>query len=475
MLNNSVSHAKALSHLHKSSKFALLAAGRGQSIACHLAEELSISQDRAAWMISNWPGLLEAPVHTVKRGMQAAAQVLGCSMPQAAEAMVKEQRLAGQTGDSLESCLRLLAEALTVSTATLKPAARKAPRVLFDDPAAVRARLQEISNLFHASPATVTRLALEEHWLLCAEPPQISAQLQHLAKVMKQPLTAVQAAVLKEPRLLHISRDTLQLKMQHIGSTLQLKPRSVQQLVWAQPRVLRMSTQQVQARVTALTKVIPHHQLQAMVFEEPSLLWRSPSLVIRNLRVVQQLLSCGTEAALELVQRRPAVLTRSAKALSASYRALSVWEFGGEEKRQLLCEHPLLLRLSPKELHLRCRWLRALMMSSALMHSMIRELRPQLLGVLLLHLPHAWSRLHYMVESSCQALDIIAAVQADPAKFESMCPGYTKWLAWRNRSSEVGMAATVLLHRVCMLTVNLILAFPEYHRDLSLISIASHI
>jgi hypothetical protein len=400
-------------------------------------------------MISNWPGLLETPVQAVKTGMLAAAQVLGCSMQQAAEALVKEHRLAGQTSDSLESRLRLLAEALTVSTTTLKPAARKAPRVLFDEPAAVRTRLQEVANMLHSSPSTVTRAALEEHWLLCAEPPRISAQLHHLAKVMKQPLTAVQAAVLKEPRLLHISHDTLQSKMQHIGSTLQLKPRSVQQLVWAQPRLLRLSTQQVQARVAELTRVIPHHQLQAMVFEEPSLLWRSPSLVIRNLRVVQQLLSCGTEAALELVQRRPAVLTRSAKSLSASYKALSVWEFDGEEKRQLLHEHPLLLRLSPRELHLRCRWLRALMMSSALMHSMVRELSPQLLGVLLLHLPHAWSRLQYMVESSCQALDIISAVQADPAKFEALCPGYSKWLAWRIGGSTVSNIAEGWIEITC--------------------------
>ncbi|MGQ3249795.1 MAG: hypothetical protein ACT6SB_16845, partial [Aeromicrobium sp.] len=85
-------------------------------------------------------------------------------------------------------------------------------------------------------------------------------------------------------------------------------------------------------------------------------------------RQLQQLLRCSPADAAALAVRRPALLTKSPSALTASFRALSPWQLSQEQKSELLTAHPMLLRLAPTEVHLRCRWLRRVMLHSALLH-----------------------------------------------------------------------------------------------------------
>ena len=47
----------------------------------------------------------------------------------------------------------------------------------------------------------------------------------------------------------------------------------------------------------------------------------------------------------------PFILTRSSRAVRGSWRALSIWRLPPAVKVRLIEEHPLLLRLSPQELH----------------------------------------------------------------------------------------------------------------------------
>jgi hypothetical protein len=59
---------------------------------------------------------------------------------------------------------------------------------------------------------------------------------------------------------------------------------------------------------------------------------------------------CSAQAC-SLVAARPAILTRSSRAVSGSWRALSPWRLPHAMKVRLIEEHPLLLRLSSQELH----------------------------------------------------------------------------------------------------------------------------
>jgi hypothetical protein len=88
-----------------------------------------------------------------------------------------------------------------------------------------------------------------------------------------------------------------------------------------------------------------------LVFQQPALLYYRSKELTNKMEQLQELLGWDRPHLQCLVWRRPALLTRSVGAVERSYRALSVWKFETEYKQELLLAHPLLLRLSPREVH----------------------------------------------------------------------------------------------------------------------------
>jgi hypothetical protein len=120
------------------------------------------------------------------------------------------------------------------------------------------------------------------------------------------------------------------------------------------PALLEYSQASTAAKAKALQELLggcSTAQLRRLVLQEPSLLTRSSADLSRKLAALQQLTGLSAEAALMVVKQRPALLTRDASQLARSWRALSVWKFAPAFKAQLVLEHPLLLRLSPREVH----------------------------------------------------------------------------------------------------------------------------
>ena len=147
---------------------------------------------------------------------------------------------------------------------------------------------------------------------------------------------------------------------------------------------------------------------------------------VQRLAQLEAMLGLKRQAALQQVMKRPALLAKSAGSVSNTYRALSIWDFSTDFKRQLLQAHPLLLRLAADEVHGRCSWLRTLMMRSAYVHATLRELPPKLLGVLILHLPSVWARLEYIVEGGLEqegGLRLMEALQCSMSRWVPACLG----------------------------------------------------
>ena len=92
-------------------------------------------------------------------------------------------------------------------------------------------------------------------------------------------------------------------------------------------------------------------QLAHLVVQQPMLLYYSSQYLQSKIQQLQEVLGFDWPSLQWLLWRRPALLTRSVGAAERSYRSLSVWKFDSEYKKELLLEHPLLLRLAPREIH----------------------------------------------------------------------------------------------------------------------------
>lgn len=397
-----------------------------------LSREVGLSSDQAAWMLSSWPALLKVEPSVVSTAIHAICTATGCKKAQAGAMLLKQHELLHAQQGTLEQRGTALAAVLGAPPQTVLEAAQHAPQVLFEVPAAVKERLQSAATIFGAPLSKVVAAALQEVWLLRATSKELRERLHGLGRRLGMEGGKVKALALDHPQLLAMSQQCLECKLVALMQALHLKPESARALASRYPAVLGPSPDSMHARVKALAAVFSLERLQTLVFEEASLLTRSPDTVLRNLASLKKTLSCSQELALELVWRRPCLLTKSPKALSGSFRALSIWKFSTQEKRELLTAHPLLLRLSGQEVHGRCRWLRQFMMSNGYYHSALREMPMSLLGIVILHLPAAWSRLQYLAESSQETgMEIMRVVQDSDAAFVKVYPEYKKWLAWK--------------------------------------------
>lgn len=287
----------------------------------------------------------------------------------------------------------------------------------------------------------VGRLMGEEPMLLVMEPAQVQTRLEELTSCLglsSNTNTAIRLCA-SHPWLLTVSISSIKSKLTALGEAAHLSHSAVLQLVQAYPEVLRQSAQRTCEKIAALTDLVPRHELKTMIFREPSLLVRSTTKVLQSFRATQDATGMSTRTLQGLVARRPSVLTRSSEKPARTYKSLSIWRFSKDDKQHLISAHPVLLRLSPREVHLRCRWVRQLMTTNGFYHSTLRRIPLQLLGVLILHLPVAWSRLQYLAESSQEGkMEFMKVIQSKPWDFDASFPDYRRWLHYQ--TSEMGCA-----------------------------------
>ncbi len=401
------------------------------------AHDLGIGVDLANWFVQNRPELL--PADRLKTRLHGMAKLLCCTDEQAAALLKKQPLLIDEDSVSIRQRLAALATALGGDVLSACRAARRVPLLLTCDRELV-ARMKLLSKLLGldsgrqakqkqelhhrrneggissssggrqpetwASGSAVTKGKLEE--LVEKEPSLLVLPLELLRErlltvpvLFDLPTSTADADAQKlcceHPWLLTVSGRSVSSKITALRASLRMSRRAVLQLVLHYPKVLTFSEQAQAAKVAALTEGgIPLAQLQTMVCLDPSLLARSSDKVLASLRALQQATSISMTAAVSLAERRPAILSKSPLSSSRCYRALSIWKLTKEEKLEMIQKHPLLMQMSPSELHRRCRWLRSLIDANGWYHAGLRRVDPPLLAVIIMHLPKAWSRWHHL-------------------------------------------------------------------------------
>lgn len=353
-------------------------------------------------------------------------------MPRTAALVVKYPQILDTQIQTLSAQLQAVALTLQLPISNVAATVCKAPELLLHRPSHIRARLVSLARLLNLPLASTAALALKEPRLFSLTHDQLQLKLRFLEQALVEKPAGILTLVKRHPPLLSMSEEGVREKLATLRSSLSLLDPQLQALVHSSPILLSYSAERLQQHVATLSSAIPLPQLQQMVMQEPTLITRPASTILERLQALRELLSCGRAEALQIVARRPALLTRNAQTLRQSLTALSIWKMAVGPKLELVRRHPVLLRLSPQEVHFRCRWLRQLVMGNGYFHNTIRSLPPVLLGSIILHLPHVWSRLAYLAESKQEStVRIMAAVQGATADFQIRFPDYQKWLDWQ--------------------------------------------
>lgn len=395
-----------------------------------LARELGISEEQVAWLAKHRPHLLHRPTARLRKRLHGLADLLGCAVQQAARMTQKQPELLDIEADGIRRRLGKLVMGLGGDRRRACTTARRMPSLLAADDKldSLEQHMQQLATLFNLQlhDTGVAELCAKEPALLVMQPQQVQQRMQGLARSLQLEADAQQLVRLcrANPWLLTMAVSSIDSKVRRLASSLRLAPGTALSLVQSYPAILRQSEQLVADKVALLTEVIPRHVLRSMVMREPSLLTRSSAKVLQSFRATQEATGGSVQATTDIVAKRPGILTRSDSKPARSFRALSIWRLKGEEKQQLIQAHPLLLRLAPRELHMRCRWLRQLMHSNGFYHSTLRRIPLHLLGVIILHLPAAWSRLQYLADSSQEGrMELMDVVQLRRQAFETRYAG----------------------------------------------------
>jgi hypothetical protein len=399
------------------------------SPAQQLAQATGITLEKASWLLTNQPSLADVPPATLHRQLAALAQLLPGTMSALATAAGNHPGLLSMPPAKLQRHMHGLAAALGLTPARLARAALRKPEVLQLGAAAAAQQLAAVAEVLYVKPPRVAAAASEQPLLLFMPAADIVARRQALAAALG--CTARQAAhlVVAEPLLLTASPQTLAAKLDVLAGALGMQRRATLQLVRRCPAVLHYSADSIRGRMAGLAALLQPAPLRSMLYDEAALLTRSAADVDAKLGALQQLLRLASrEEAVAIAARRPALLLRSRGVVDASWRSLSIWAFDDAYKAALVSSHPGLLRLAPAELWGRCRWLRALMQRDAYYHSVLRELPPSCLGILLLHLPACWVRMDYLAQSEQEtSMQIMELVHAPAAVFAAQFPEFKRW------------------------------------------------
>ena len=395
-------------------------------------EQLGLEEEKVAWFARHRPELLDASTIRLRKRLAGLADLLGCTPTKAASMVQKQPALIDVDSSIIRRRLEGLARLLLLggSVAAGNSAAddgrnravrvaRRMPLLLASadhEGPVLESRLRQLTELLHLGPGCspeAVRLVEAEPLLLVLEPSRLQERVQELVALLDLPQGVGQAERLcaKHPFLMTVSGRSIAGKVDAMGAALKLSRDVVLGVILSYPQVLTFSEQAITAKVAVLSAVVSLDSLQIMVCDQPSLLARSSDKILLTLRALQAATGKSMQQAFGLAERRPSILAKSAAAPSRCYRALSVWKLTPGEKDEMLQKHPLLLSMSPNEVHRRCRWLRGLITSNGYYHSGARRIPPALLGVIIMHLPQArrcpmiWiamgSRLGFRV-SSCK-------------------------------------------------------------------------
>ena len=393
-----------------------------------LSQALSITYEQACWFYSAQPRLLVLDTCQVANKVLALSRNLGCSLSRASAVAVKAPHLLITSSRDLAASLDNLSRVLQLSRATVGKAVLRIPGILQIQPADVRAQLEAVAGVWQLPYADVLRLAAKEPLLFVTTKERFLERVGQLAQTLQRPSTEVLDLVSRYPKIAAMAPLTVGVKVEAIASGLKLTKEKAVELVLRQPPLLLLPPSRTQDHVARLSKLLPSNDVHHMVLEEPSLLQRSVNSSRSSYQTVQRLLGVEAEDVAVLLTRRPTLLTKSPTSLEDTYRALSVWELSDQDKLTLITAHPLLLRLSRRELQCRCRWLRSLMMGQGLYHARLRRLDLNLLGVLIMHLPKGWSRLQYLAETNQESkMDFLTSTQCSDSDFVAAFPEYVRW------------------------------------------------
>lgn len=286
--------------------------------------------------------------------------------------------------------------------------------------------------------ADIARAAIREPLLLVMTSNEVAARLQAVSQCFKLVDASLQATAERcalHPWLLTMSSSSLERKLTRLCRALELSRDAGQRLAAAYPPILHQSSESVEAKVKLLLNMtkLPREGLACMMFRQPSVLCRSVDKLQRIFHAVRDVTMMSNGDVVRVMEKRPSILVRHVSMPSRCYRALSIWRMSQEEKHALITAHPLLLQLSPREVHFRCRWLREFIGSNGFYHSALRRLPPSLLGSIILHLPHHWSRLQYLSETnqegSMQLTDMLRINGG--STFDAQFPEYRIWLQYK--------------------------------------------
>ncbi|MEW5301748.1 MAG: hypothetical protein WDW36_004586 [Sanguina aurantia] len=406
-------------------------------LANTLSAELSVSQDHAKWLVTDRPELQQFPPSVLRLKIQVLAELFHSSKSRTSALVIKHPRILDAPVQTLSGQLQAVALTLQLSVPEVAAAVCNAPELVLHRPSDIRRRLEAIATILDLSLAEVGKLGLGAPRLFSITSKHLQFKLTFLQKTFHLDSTKAQRLVLRHPPLISMSEAGVLEKLAMLRDSLRLSDTSALQIVLSCPTVLSYATDRMQQHIGQLSSIVPLPQLQRMVTQEPTLITRPAELIIQRLQLLKELLACGRTEVLELVTRRPSLLTRSAETVSRSMRALSIWQFSVALKMDLVREHPLLLRMSPSEVHFRCRWLRQLVMGNGYFHNTIRSLPPALLGIIIMHLPTCWGRLAYLADSNQEStVRIMAVVQGADVDFQARFPGYDKWLQWQRKDME---------------------------------------
>ncbi len=408
-----------------------------------LARELGIPQGKAAWILTNQPVLGSFPAAALRRRLESLASDFPWTTAELSVMIMRHPLLLQTQPQRLQEQLGVLGRALGLEQPHAARVAAKQPALLGAELADMEARLRQLASALNVSSDRARAIAAGQPVTLLMHEQQLQQRLRAMAEALEVSKHQAAALVCACPRLIAASPATLGAKLQVLRQCLLGTPEEVTQAVLHMPGVLEYSAASLESRVSGLKKLLGGAKaLRTLLAEEPSLLTRSPSDVSAKLEALGTMLGLEQPQVLRLVLRRPSLLTTSTHAVRGSWSALSVWRFSPGFKAELIAEHPLLLRLSAREVHGRCRWLRGLMLRSAHMHATLRRVPPTLLGAILLHLPAAWERLEYIAEAGHEgSMPLMDAVQASSARFRAQFPEFDKWRSFScgSQQGQVGV------------------------------------
>lgn len=393
-----------------------------------LARELHISNEQATNLAITQPYLCSVPPNVLKSRLSVLGDVLSVSSRALADWACKYPVVLEYSKETLLQRVAEFSQTFAVPAAKCECLFYQCP-ALFGKPAAlIRQELAGIAAIVGIPAKRLFVVACKYTAVFALTVSEVEHKVRLFQNLFEQPKSRILRMVARCPQLLVHTVDGLSLKLNALARLLSLKPYQVSRIVSRCPTVLQYSTQRMEEQLFCLFQDISPANVKTMVMRDPEILNKSAAVLLRNASMLQQLLQCYRADMVDLVIRRPSILTCSTKSVASSYRALSIWKFTPEQKLQLFKAHPLLLRLSAREVHGRCRFLRLLMLSSGYYHSVLRKIPLKLLGIVLLHLPYCWPRLLYLAEAEKRcALGVMHAVQCTDAAFMHEFADFSEW------------------------------------------------